>query len=148
MSRIAPALLQSMAGISKSIVFKIGSDGRVRVQGEDRARVEVDSEDLERRRRLGGHSERAIQPGGPGTPWLYPEPDDAEVKWQGTWQRHRGSGGWGVRIETDQPKRVCKGDVVRVTRRDGTTSLVVVGGVWRGDNVALVTPAATASTDP
>lgn len=138
-----------MAGIIKSLVFKIGSDGRVRGQGEGREQAEADSEDLERRRRLAGHSERAIQPGGPGTPWLYPEPHDAEVKWQGTWQRHRASGGWGVRIEADQPKRVCKGDVVRVTRRDGTTSLVlvVVGGVWHGTNVALVTPAAIASTD-
>lgn len=137
-----------MAGISKSLVFTTGSDGKVRVKAEDRARAEADAEDLERRRRLAGHAERAIQPGGSGTPWLYPDPEDAKIKWQGTWQRHRASGGWGVRIETDQSQCVGKGDFVRVTRRDGTSSLVVVGGVWHGINVALVTPAAITSNDP
>ena len=131
-----------------ALTITIGSDGKIRLQAEEHEHTEPDPEDVERRRRLGGHSERAIQPGGPGTPWQYPEPTDAQVKWHGSWQRHRAAGGWGVRIETDQPECVRKGDVVRVTRRDDTTSLVVVGGVWHGEGVALVTPAAITSTDP
>jgi len=139
-----------MAGITETlaVTITIGSDGQIRLQGEAPEHTEPDPEDLERRRRLAGHSKRAIQPGGPGTPWQYPEPTDAQVKWRGRWQRHLATGGWGVRIETDQPQRVRKGDVVRVTRRDGTTSLVVVGGVWHGESVALATPAAITSTDP
>ena len=139
-----------MAGITETLALSItiGSDGEIRLQVEEPKHTESDPEDLERRRRLAGHSERAIQPGGPGTPWQYPEPTDAQVKWQGRWQRHPAASGWGVRIETDQPQRVRKGDIVRVTRRDGTTSLVVVGGVWHGESVALVTPAAITSTDP
>lgn len=139
-----------MAEITETLALTItiGSDGKIRLLGQEPEHTEPDPEDLERRRRLAGHSERAIQPDGPGTSWQYPEPTDAQVKWQGRWQRHRAAGGWGVRIETDQPQRVRKGDVVRVTRRDGTTSLVVVGGVWHGESVALVTPAAIASPDP
>ena len=139
-----------MAGITEALALTItiGSNGKIRLQGEEPEHTEPDPEDMERRRRLAGHSERAIQPGGPGTPWQYPEPTDDQVKWQGRWQRHRAAGGWGVRIETDQPQCVWKGDVVRVTRLDGTHSLVVVGGVWHGERVALVTPAAITSIDP
>ena len=71
-----------MAGITETLALPItiGSDGNIRLQAEDPEHTEPDPEDLARRRRLAGHSERAIQPGGPGTPWQHPEPTDSRVK--------------------------------------------------------------------